>query len=85
MDPLRPPSNIMPAVAKEVIIRISTNETVMCRLCDFTPSSGSPVAFEEVCNHLMKEHSLECLHVGQETTSGPGGHPWHSTVALFGK
>ena len=75
----------MQAAAKEIIIRISTNETVSCRLCEFNPYGGSSVAFEDVCNHLMKDHGLICLHVGQETTHGPGGHPWHSTVAVFGK
>ena len=44
----------MQAAAKEIIIRISTNETVSCRLCDFTPYGGSSVAFEDVCNHLMR-------------------------------
>ena len=73
----------MQAAAKEIIIRISTNERVSCRLCDFTPYDGSSVAFEDVCNHVMKEHGLVCL--GQETTHGPGGGPWHSTVAVFGK
>jgi hypothetical protein len=75
----------MQAAAKETIIRISTNETASCRLCNFTPYRGSPVAFEDVCNHLIKEHGLQCLHIGQETTHGPGGNPWHSTVAVFGR
>ncbi len=74
-----------PAVAKEILVRVSTNETVTCRLCDFTPHNGTSAAFEDVCNHLMKEHGLACLHVGQETVHGPGGNPWHSTVAVFGK
>jgi hypothetical protein len=75
----------MPVLAKQIIRRISTNETVSCKLCDFTPYGGSGAAFDDVCNHLMKEHGLKCLHVGQETTHGTDSQPWHSTVAVFGK
>ena len=75
----------MPAAAKEVIVRISTNETISCKLCDYTPYGGSSAAFDDVCNHLMNEHGLACLHVGQETTHGGDGLPWQSTVAVFGK
>jgi hypothetical protein len=75
----------MPIAAKECIYRISTNETVDCPLCDyFPPYNGSATAFGPVCNHIIQEHKLKCLHVGQETTSGENG-PWHSTVAVFGK
>jgi len=40
--------------------------------------------FDESCNHLMQQHNLKCLHVGQETSYDNNGKPWHSTVAVFG-
>ena len=73
----------MQPAAKEIIVRVSTNETLSCRLCDFAPDlyDAGSAGFEEICNHLMREHGLHCLHVGQETAHGP---PWHSTVAVLG-
>jgi hypothetical protein len=75
----------MPIVAKEQMYRISTNERVDCPVCQFTTYGGDAVAFSDVCNHILREHGLKCLHVGQETTSGSNGGPYHYTVAVFGK
>jgi hypothetical protein len=40
--------------------------------------------FEKGCNHLIQEHGMKCLHVGQESDEGDDGL-WHFTVAVFGK
>jgi hypothetical protein len=40
--------------------------------------------FNDVCNHLLQEHKLNCLHVGHETRASETG-PWHSTMAVFAK
>ena len=40
--------------------------------------------FEDACNHLL-QHGLICVHVGTQTDDGPGGQPWHLTIAVFGE
>lgn len=74
------------AVAKEVMYWISTNGSIRCPLCDFNPPYGplSTAAFAPMATHIMEEHGLPCLHVGQETEQGSDG-PVHATVAVFGK
>ena len=74
----------MPVIAKQQIFRLSTNENIRCPICDYTTYAGNELAFNDVCNHLLQEHKLKCLHVGQETRSSESG-PWHSTVAVFGR
>jgi hypothetical protein len=74
----------MPVVAEEEMFRLSTDERIECPVCQFTRYGGDTLAFSDVCNHILKEHNLKCLHVGQETTSGENG-PSHHTVAVFGK
>lgn len=77
--------DFMPIAAKQVMYRLSTNESIRCPICQFTTYGGDTLAFDDVCNHIIKEHKLHCLHVGQETSRNNDGHPWHSTVAIFGK
>lgn len=70
----------MPPVAKELMIYVSTNEGKGCGIdgCDFWLGLER---FQESCNHLLQDHGLNCLHVGQQTTPDSNGSPWHSTVA----
>ncbi len=50
-----------------------------------TPTyGGTSSAFNDVCSHILQQHKLRCLRVGQETHAS-GDTPWHDTVALFGK
>lgn len=75
----------MPGVAKEQIFRLTTAVTPFrCPLCQFTTYGGSSSAFNDVSNHILREHKLKCLHVGQET-HWSGDEPSHSTVIVFGK
>lgn len=74
----------MPVLAKEVLVKVTTGIGTRCRFCD-TFLDGSRERFEDSCEHLMKEHGLKCLHVGQETDRDDEGKPWHNTVAVFGK
>jgi hypothetical protein len=73
----------MPPIASEFIIYISTHEEKPCPMeaCDFWLGRG----FEESCNHLLRDHGLPCLHIGQETRRDNSGNPSHRTVAVFGK
>jgi hypothetical protein len=75
----------MPIIAKERMYRLSTNETVACPICGFTTYGGDEVAFSDVSNHILQEHKLKCLHVGQESRLSDSGGLAHSTVAVFGK
>jgi hypothetical protein len=74
----------MPVVAKQEMYRLSTDGTLVCPISGFTTYNGDSVAFNDVCNHILSEHKLKCLHVGQETHHGDHG-PWHDTIAVFGK
>lgn len=74
----------MPILAKQEMFRLSTNERVLCPLCRYTKFDGSPGAFNDVSNHILQEHKLKCIHVGQETTRDDG-QIYHHTVAVFGK
>jgi hypothetical protein len=58
-------TRFMPAVAKEFIVYVSTNIGKGCPFegCDF---SIGLERFEQSCNHLIQQHGLKCLHVGQE-------------------
>ena len=75
----------MPAIAEEQMFRLSTDETVACPICGYQTHGGSVVAFGEVCTHILQEHKLKCLHVGQETYRASDGSPFHYTVAIFGR
>jgi hypothetical protein len=75
---------LMPILAKDQMFRVSTGEAIKCPVCEYTTYGGDPVAFSDVCNHILQKHKLKCLHVGQETTLGTE-EPYHSTVAVFGK
>lgn len=58
----------MPALAKEQMIRLSTGVTPFaCPICQYTTYGGTSSAFNDVCNHILLQHKLSCLHVGQET------------------
>jgi len=73
----------MPKLASKIIITVSSNVGAGCPLCnDFFMGLEK---FDESCNHLMQQHKLKCLHVGQETSHDNDGKPWHSTVAVFGR
>jgi len=70
-------------LAEELIAYVSSSLGHRC------PVSGcgyflTPDSFQDGCNHMLN-HGFKCLHVGQETTHGPNGDLWHSTVAVFGK
>jgi hypothetical protein len=68
-------------LALKELIRISSNESRMCPLCDFELDGIHK--FEDCCNHLLQDHNFKCVHVGQETYGL--GEPFHCTVAVFGK
>ena len=63
------------------LVRVSSNECRMCPLCDIELDGIHK--FEDCCNHLLHDHELKCVHVGQETYGL--GEPYHCTVAVFGK
>ena len=67
------------------MFRLSTGATPFARpICQYTTYGGTSSAFNDVCNHILQQHRLRCLHVGQETHAS-GDTPWHDTVAVFGK
>lgn len=70
------------SVAVELIVRISTNESRSCPLCNNVSLDGE--WFERSAEHLFK-HGLQCLHVGQETGTDDQGRPFQMTVAVFGR
>jgi len=74
----------MPVLAKESVVHVSTSVGRPCRIngCGFFLGLDK---FQESCNHLIQQHGLKCLHVGQETSHDNDGKPWQSTVAVFGK
>ncbi len=74
----------MPVVARQLMVRLSTDEAVACPICGFTTHQGEARAFGDVSTHILQEHQLVCIHVGQETVQGLMG-PWQTTVAVFGK
>ena len=74
---------VMPPIATEFMAYVNTNEGLRCPISGCSVSV--PERFEKLCNHLIQEHGLKCLHVGQETAPGSDGKPWQSTVAVFGK
>jgi hypothetical protein len=49
------------------LIRISSNESRMCPPCDVELDGIHK--FEDCCNHLLHDHELKCVHVGQETSA----------------
>jgi hypothetical protein len=71
----------MPKIASKIIARVSSDESGACPLCDFLLDGIHN--FDAACNHLMQEHKLACLHVGQQTSHEDTGL-WHCTVAVFG-
>ena len=73
----------MPKLASKIIVSVSSNIGAGCPLCNSNFFLGLE-KFDESCNHLMQQHNLKCLHVGQETSYDNNGKPWHSTVAVFG-
>ena len=74
----------MPPIATEFIVYVSTNVGRRCPFQDCDTHLGLN-QFEESCNHLLQQHGLKCLHVGQETSGLGVDEPFHSTVAVFGK
>jgi hypothetical protein len=67
------------AIASKIIVQVTSSEGKPCPLCD-----EQLMPFERACNHLLQEHHLKCLHIGQQTESSDYG-PWHDTVAVFGE
>jgi hypothetical protein len=74
---------MMPAIATKQIVSVRSDTGAPCPLCAGTRLDGHN-DFDKACNHLMKDHGLKCLHVGQET-HGDEDKPWYSTVAVFGR
>ena len=74
----------MAVLASEIIVMVSSNGDRQCPLCHDFSLDGTK-DWEESCNHLLREHGLKCLHVGQETAPSFDGSPYHNTVAVFGK
>ena len=68
-------------LAVKELIRISSNESRICPLCDFELDGVHK--FEDCCTHLLQDHNFKCVHVGQETYGL--GEPYHCTVAVFVK
>jgi hypothetical protein len=76
----------VPIAAKDVMYRITTALLpIDCPICHYTTYGGSSAAFNDVCNHLLTEHKLPCLHVGQETDMDSDGKLHQSTAAIFGR
>jgi hypothetical protein len=75
---------IDPMATTEFIIRVSTNESRKCPFdgCDVVLDAME--MFENSCNHMLQDHQLVCLHVGQETVDTDDG-PYQTTVAVFGR
>ena len=69
---------------KDLIIRISTESMGGCPLCSGHWLGGKD-RFDESCSHLMKQHGLRCLHVGQESGVDGQDRLWQFTVAVFGR
>lgn len=74
----------MPTLAKEQMVRVRSDEGRSCPLCS-RHSAMADNHFEVFSNHLLKDHSLKCLHVGQETIKDREGNLRQVTVAVFGK
>jgi hypothetical protein len=74
----------MPPVAKDLIVYLKTGIGERCPIagCNFLLGGEK---FQQSCNHLLQEHGLNCLHVGQETNRDSNGELWQHTVAVFGK
>jgi len=63
-------------------VQVSSDITASCPECVEGPDHGADVA--EKINHFL-QHGYNLLHVGQETSTGSNGEPWHNTVAILGK
>jgi len=72
----------------KLMVEVSSDVGHSCPVC----KTGAKVLldgvehFEAACNHLLSDHGMKLLHVGQRTiASSQDGTAWQTTVAVFGK
>lgn len=73
--------------AVSAIASVVSGESFLCPRCGtaFHPESGAPMAnLDAAVNHCLKEHTMQLLHVGQQT-QGSVGSSYESTVAVLGQ
>jgi 4-alpha-glucanotransferase len=80
----------MSPVKKQPSERVGTIVTVSsnisggsCRVCGEGLGTDDD-HIERTVNHYLGHPGTTLLHVGQETTHGSDGQPWHMTVAVIG-
>jgi hypothetical protein len=62
------------------VIHLSTQSKRSCPLC----GDGDLLNFEVLCNHLIRNHSYRCMHIGQETNRDPSsGALMQATAAVL--
>jgi len=64
----------------KIVVRVSTSEERSCPLCG--EDLDGIRRWEDSCQHLLREHGLKVVHVGQESCHSDEGL-FHSTVAVF--
>jgi hypothetical protein len=68
----------MPDLGVTELIFVGSRHSKDCKVCDKAIPD-----FEDLCNHILKDHGLKLLHIGQEGHSD-GTHAFFETVAVFG-
>jgi hypothetical protein len=61
------------------VVRVASHHREPCPDCNELVGD-----FEDLCNHLMKNHGMQLLHIGQEGSSD-GTRAFFETVAFFGE
>jgi len=74
----------MEVIAKEILVRIGIDD----RGCPVKPCSDrlDYMDFNEKCKHMLQDHGLACVYVGQEANGHDAAlHVTNVTVAVFAK
>jgi len=66
------------------IFHLSSNISRSCpeEGCGFAIAND---ALDDAVNHMIEVHGYQVEHIGQETSTGGDGRPYHSTVAVVAK